>query len=159
MQSRRTGAVKVRPVYPRACGGTLSRVENRREPSTVYPRACGGTVDPYGRLGLSPRVRGNPCKVINRLCNKGLSPRVRGNLLAVRFRSKRIGSIPARAGEPQNDLGRSTGVYPRACGGTSTPARSCAVQGRSIPARAGEPSGLRIRVAQMRSIPARAGEP
>ena len=70
----------------------------------VYPRACGGTRDDatFDKTlrGLSPRVRGNPAP---------------GDLQLAR-----MGSIPARAGEPAQLLvcvlrGR---VYPRACGGT-----------------------------------------
>ena len=84
-----------------------------REPATprlpplrvsVYPRVCGGTlrVRPgnVGRVGLSPRVRGNrggsrPCPVS-------------------------MGSIPACAGEPRGRVIRDNPprVYPRVCGGT-----------------------------------------
>ena len=71
---------------------------------TVYPRGCGGTPPPrlpeHGRMGLSPRVRGNPF---------------------VRAASRRHrGSIPAGAGEPRCRRGRwrSPEVYPRGCGGT-----------------------------------------
>ena len=72
--------------------------------NAVYPRACGGTrcncVDAGGRVGLSPRVRGNR-----------------------QFSGLAIGlirSIPARAGEPGVGTGTpdTTKVYPRACGGT-----------------------------------------
>ena len=59
---------------------------------------CGGTG--YSRLGLSPRVRGNPERL---------------NLVADDPRS-----IPARAGEPlcRGRKQDARGVYPRACGGT-----------------------------------------
>ena len=71
----------------------------------VYPRACGGTY---------------VCADRRRLL-WGLSPRVRGNLISKRRQSAWIGSIPARAGEPLNRYWVKTesGVYPRACGGTS----------------------------------------
>ena len=70
----------------------------------VYPRVCGGTED--GELpqqevvGLSPRMRGNPC----------LIPLVLDN----------VRSIPAYAGEPLHHpvSGHGTEVYPRVCGGT-----------------------------------------
>ena len=112
-------------VYPRACGGTQAdstgassftglspRVRGNRkrvcppahclgsiparagEPparwsmsreTKVYPRACGGTSSGFSTFplleGLSPRVRGNP------------APRVVAGQV--------VGSIPARAGEPQ----------------------------------------------------------
>ena len=91
-------------VYPRACGGTVSKATlviqtsgpipaRAGEPSLplpafragrVYPRACGGTDDKGASLtwgwGLSPRVRGNP---------PAFSLDVGVNR-----------SIPARAGEP-----------------------------------------------------------
>ena len=172
-------------VYPRACGGTRSQhnlgfthsglsprvrgnqkytedeidllrsiparagepaaVAPRLQPSGVYPRACGGTEaideDHADVEGLSPRVRGNlnaPCRVF-----------------------RRLGSIPARAGEPyhENHSTLPRRVYPRACGGTRgressfrhrkglsprvrgnhSPGETGATSGGSIPARAGEP--------------------
>ena len=137
------------PVYPRACGGTCtpSRSQESSGP-TVYPRACGGTTTTAD---------------MNKM-GQGLSPRVRGNLirhLPVSTECSR--SIPARAGEPLQRLpaARRVQVYPRACGGTvfrfslvwSASGLSPRVRGnrtaiwhcqpaiRSIPARAGEPSG------------------
>jgi len=70
----------------------------------VYPRVCGGTAGRAGPLmtaqGLSPRVRGNPhgCAEWRALAR----------------------SIPACAGEPQNNAANPTDlkVYPRVCGGT-----------------------------------------
>ncbi len=176
-----------RGVYPRACGGTESksvaqstltglspRVRGNREQvnqvaaasrsiparagepgvcnhqarhTGVYPRACGGTSMSWTKMTSLA----------------GLSPRVRGNLRHRRDQHARVGSIPARAGEPFRAMSRllSRSVYPRACGGTreklfltqpwtglsprvrgnpdcdATPSRPS----RSIPARAGEPSG------------------
>ena len=74
-------------------------------PERVYPRACGGT---------SRTRSGMPA-------TKGLSPRVRGNLVDGSLTVTARGSIPARAGEPENSIGDfvTVGVYPRACGGTS----------------------------------------
>ena len=131
-------------VYPRACGGTESghieksvgpglspRVRGNRniralahdidgsiparagEPrysdivlghERVYPRACGGTITSDPEFGI----------------NSGLSPRVRGNLINKLACDLAIGSIPARAGEPQARCQHdwNLGVYPRACGGT-----------------------------------------
>ena len=131
----------------------------------VYPRACGGT---GGYKRRSRRVR-------------GLSPRVRGNPSATRQWMTGLRSIPARAGEPDEDGTRSfvSRVYPRACGGT------CAYRARFArpwvyPRACGGTSGLsllalarpglspRVRgnlVHQhplrlgIGSIPARAGEP
>ena len=70
----------------------------------VYPRACGGTrpthQDNNGKVGLSPRVRGNRAP-------DGLADGL-------------VGSIPARAGEPPRGSATCAqcAVYPRACGGT-----------------------------------------
>ena len=97
------------------------------------------------RIGLSPRVRGNP-----RIRQTGF--------LITR-------SIPACAGEPGAAVGRrwNGAVYPRVCGGTSVPSKcltsvvglSPRVRGnrhlsgrpawanRSIPACAGEPNRLK----------------
>ena len=94
----------------------------------------------------------------------GLSPRVRGNRPLRTMDGVVIGSIPACAGEPARSSARLVWhrVYPRVCGGTSNPIASASrntglsprVRGNqyrysiaqynagSIPACAGEPSGL-----------------
>ena len=136
---RRWGSIPARAGEPFQTPGTSAA-------HRVYPRACGGTEGSQGSpkvmAGLSPRVRGNPAL--------GSSSPGPGR------------SIPARAGEPSLcTLGSfPSRVYPRACGGTShsVMVRRCAaglsprvrgnlflgfqaaLQGRSIPARAGEPS-------------------
>ena len=114
-------------------------------PERVYPRACGGTAVrvpvPAVLPGLSPRVRGNPYIGIDN--------------------DPKMGSIPARAGEPMYSMASCSEVrvYPRACGGTGAV--------RLLPVA---PSGLSPRVRgnqgrlpaveqDSRSIPARAGEP
>ena len=114
----------------------------------VYPRVCGGTS--IMRI-TSPR-------------KSGLSPRVRGNPFVRYLRQYHSGSIPACAGEPfvRHTKIPCEWVYPRVCGGTD----SCgpyvlgldglsprvrgnlfgqfgaSVNGRSIPACAGEPHHL-----------------
>ena len=139
-------AGRCKRVYPRACGGTRMLAvarptpwglsprmrgnpergtrsqagygsipahagEPRREPphancDRVYPRACGGTANGlhvlYIERGLSPRMRGNPDQESHAAGGGG--------------------SIPAHAGEPSSPPRRmgTTGVYPRACGGTAT---------------------------------------
>ena len=92
----------------------------------------------------------------------GLSPRVRGNQGRPLCHLPRRGSIPARAGEPALSMVISSllEVYPRACGGTQfvagprqfahglsprvrgnrRPSSAAPCPGRSIPARAGEPT-------------------
>ena len=111
----------------------------------VYPRACGGTHDLARDLltfqGLSPRMRGNP--------EKGLE------------RARAIGSIPAHAGEPVQAFPgyREPGVYPRACGGTAAEAVDAArTQGLS-PRMRGNPWLTDVPADYGGSIPAHAGEP
>ena len=151
----------LRPVYPRACGGTTA-----------------GTIWPWPPGGLSPRVRGNRL-AISDVQQAGLSPRVRGNRM---FSGRTVArSIPARAGEPWCSLPPRCRrrVYPRACGGTgidddtnlpfmglsprvrgNRKAAHChQLRDGSIPARAGNLSYPSGGVFFYRSIPARAGEP
>ena len=130
-----------------ACAGEPQQDAALPHASRVYPRVCGGTISrSQGGLsarGLSPRVRGNPIKgwvdrqhersipacagepvyalllpsalqVYPRVCGGtqffavvghwsiGLSPRVRGNPLSDDFRRHTERSIPACAGEPLN---------------------------------------------------------
>ena len=114
-------------------------------PVEVYPRACGGTV-------------------ADRLTNEmqdGLSPRMRGNHRRPVGNRRAEGSIPAYAGEPaERPLdGKSHGVYPRACGGTSPPTlRPRRLRGLS-PRMRGNRGPARRPSAPRRSIPAHAGEP
>ena len=150
---------------------------------TVYPRACGGTCRSgrrwRRRYGLSPRVRGNPKSPNTAASTAGLSPRVRGNLRRDAPENAEPWSIPARAGEPPRRVGgghRST-VYPRACGGTvslgahDNPATGLSPrvrgnlflapttmsEGRSIPARAGEPMSVQVAPASCTVYPRACG--
>ena len=177
-----------------------------RKLDRVYPRACGGTpLDQpgrRGRLGLSPRVRGNRNHVDNepahirsiparagepgdlaspaptnrvypRACGGttcrgavlcagvGLSPRVRGNPAQHRGPPPLVRSIPARAGEPRPGSRRlrRPGVYPRACGGTRARLGEIIFfMGLSPRVRGNLPRPLR-HAGRVGSIPARAGEP
>ena len=172
-------------VYPRACGGTFCRGFCRASPPglsprvrgnlqvgevhqhrrrsiparageprptaavagrrRVYPRACGGTINragrPRGGEGLSPRVRGNPPTLIEAYGHGG--------------------SIPARAGEPQDDSQRrlQQRVYPRACGGTFLLCGHRSPQQGLSPRVRGNRAAPTSTGATSRSIPARAGEP
>ena len=93
--------------------------------------------------------------------SKGLSPRVRGNRLSGHAYLRWLWSIPARAGEPQENAAGKTrvGVYPRACGGTPIPlATELTAQGLSPRVR-GNLTLVTASVRPWRSIPARAGEP
>ena len=93
--------------------------------------------------------------------NRGLSPRVRGNRTHNINARLALGSIPARAGEPDwrgvNALWQR--VYPRACGGTqSTISDAGRISGLSPRVR-GNPLTAPRTAAGRGSIPARAGEP
>ena len=111
----------------------------------VYPRGCGGTKGESWPLrttrGLSPRVRGNPSRPLQR----GAGRR----------------SIPAGAGEPGTTKEHQSRcrVYPRGCGGTSL----IIVEGRGdhglSPRVRGNLAHHRRRQGGPRSIPAGAGEP
>ena len=143
-ESNLTTRPRKRGSIPARAGEPTER-QSQHLPWRVYPRACGGTrrllatCEDYG--GLSPRVRGNP------VCQgTGAS----GQL-----------SIPARAGEPNSRRypTKYSGVYPRACGGTTdadTPTQWLA--GLSPRVR-GNPERMAHYTEAERSIPARAGEP
>ena len=148
-----------------ACAGEPMTTSPGAGASGVYPRVCGGTVSKARTAsandGLSPRVRGNPRQrtaairrlrsipacageprrprlpaiqagVYPRVCGGtvndfaiarkvvGLSPRVRGNHALAYVANGNARSIPACAGEPSlSNLAYRVGrVYPRVCGGT-----------------------------------------
>ena len=193
-------------VYPRACGGTRS---SRRAPMStagLSPRLRGNPVPFAPSVPATrsiPAPAGEPalpvstcilCRVYPRACggtsgvpfmaarHAGLSPRLRGNHVLVVEQSGAVGSIPAPAGEPTPAATRTStaAVYPRACGGTSSPIvatlktaglsprlrgnqllrRRADGRGRSIPAPAGEPGAtMTMTMTPQRSIPAPAGEP
>ena len=111
----------------------------------VYPRGCGGT-RMYFPLVPSP---------------SGLSPRVRGNLGCLRIQIFCYGSIPAGAGEPISSffLILEMKVYPRGCGGTWE-VEPIAEEPRGLSPRVrGNPAPLALGEVYYRSIPAGAGEP
>ena len=128
-----------------ACAGEPRSFLWARPRSRVYPRVCGGT----GMLALATRT------------GDGLSPRVRGNRHRSRHGRQAPRSIPACAGEPSalTPCPRCGRVYPRVCGGTVVAHREVgAVVGLSPRVRGNLPAGLRGAVPP-RSIPACAGEP
>ena len=111
----------------------------------VYPRACGGT----------------DCTALPSLSRLGLSPRMRGNPVILPAQGLQHGSIPAHAGEPKRILVAPArfGVYPRACGGTVLGDGGNHADAGLSPRMRGNPPpalGHRDRVG---SIPAHAGEP
>ena len=117
----------------------------REDDIKVYPRACGGTSAEGGSagtlVGLSPRVRGNR--------NMNHPPMIPE------------GSIPARAGEPAsaNCPDARPTVYPRACGGTRHQLQKIYPPWGLSPRVRGNLIRDEPEVWQVRSIPARAGEP
>ena len=91
----------------------------------------------------------------------GLSPRVRGNLKDAVVALRRLGSIPACAGEPLRTIPSAcgAGVYPRVCGGTFTN-HTVGLRRRGLSPRVrGNPVSLSSSVTTTGSIPACAGEP
>ena len=117
----------------------------KRTTLQVYPRGCGGAL----LIGLL---------AVNII---GLSPRVRGSRRVSGQRRHAGRSIPAGAGEPDDDDRpfTSLAVYPRGCGGASVgiPIR-CRTLGLSPRVR-GSPSTACRRFDVAGSIPAGAGEP
>ena len=128
-----------------ACAGEPGAPPIPPRRRTVYPRVCGGTT----ALAAALRNRG------------GLSPRVRGNLLEKSDDLRRVGSIPACAGEPRwwGMQSRSLRVYPRVCGGTPRlPGRGRRRRGLSPRVR-GNRGQMLLPGVSTGSIPACAGEP
>ena len=129
-----------------ACAGEPSATTDCIPRSVaVYPRVCGGTRHVreriWSRVGLSPRVRGNPFHG-----HGGGSSR---------------GSIPACAGEPCciSARPRCAGVYPRVCGGTIPRAYVSSVGEGLSPRVRGNRHRLHRAGPRGGSIPACAGEP
>ena len=176
-----------------ARAGEPGESPRRTSRSAVHPRAGGGNrghpaISTHGRPWVHPRAGGGTVIMADiEPGGEGPSPRGRGNRALAPGRSRRQGSIPARAGEPQwakvgqalriwgpSPRGRgnrrpdhATGrvgprVHPRAGGGTSLHRLPAANGGGSIPALggAGEPSTSSFRlVVDAGPCPARAGEP
>ena len=117
------------PVYPRACGGTVTSRVAKVPVGGLSPRMRGNQVDvdPIGEtrgsipahagepsLGSSlpllrrvyPRACGGTASRIRGFCHlPGLSPRMRGNRRRVVVGHCCRGSIPAHAGEPIDGVG------------------------------------------------------
>ena len=128
-----------------ACAGEPLGGHSEQRPCRVYPRVCGGT-----SRGLEERHR-----------REGLSPRVRGNPPSLPCPNQHCGSIPACAGEPLDVdvVAFVERVYPRVCGGTTSPATTVRRGGGLSPrVRGNHEAACRAAVASG-SIPACAGEP
>ena len=142
------GPAGASPGQPRsipAPAGEPAAMPARHSSRTVYPRACGGTCT----------------SATNSARSCGLSPRLRGNRMPSASLIWSTGSIPAPAGEPSPRLfrGNRTGVYPRACGGTSTAPLPASVSIGLSPRLRGNLDEHVHLITWHRSIPAPAGEP
>ena len=172
-------------VYPRPCGGTLSSsipapsapglsppVRGNRD-SSLQLRGTAGSIparagEPtyFSEINSAWRVYPRPCGGTSNMGSPlyqtaGLSPPVRGNHVPMIPSHPRVGSIPARAGEPRATLKRNSNVrvYPRPCGGTDDIEISARPdEGLSPPVRGNRARHSRG-TATCGSIPARAGEP
>ena len=128
-----------------ACAGEPDNLQSHLATPEVYPRVCGGT----------------PVLTCVTVSMRGLSPRVRGNLHSRRRQASPRGSIPACAGEPLISRGRiqAAKVYPRVCGGTLRPRRKNTVHDGLSPRVRGNRGSERAYLHRTGSIPACAGEP
>ena len=137
----------MRRVYPRSRGGTRnglvsSDLHGGLSPLARGNRACeqprplrAGSIparagEPsanragFGVVRVYPRSRGGTAySKTSELIGAGLSPLARGNLDKIVRRLLSLGSIPARAGEPERMARNSARmrVYPRSRGGTKSP--------------------------------------
>ena len=143
------------PPVPVANGGTGGPIPARAgepasahwgsPPEGAYPRSRGGT-----RHGVGRNWR-----------QRGLSPLARGNLPNAARRTGRSGPIPARAGEPDDQLQclPADGAYPRSRGGTCRMQRAAQVDQGLSPLARGNPTTNSNAFLLTGPIPARAGEP
>ena len=172
-------------VYPRERGGTAQGGSGRLGAAGLSPRTRGNRpvlprpATPVGSIPANagepraaarsrrarrvyPRERGGTDALTNFVATgEGLSPRTRGNLRDAPVARRRIGSIPANAGEPiTTERGRcGSEVYPRERGGTAL-AAIVRQQARGLsPRTRGNPARGYAVVLRCGSIPANAGEP
>ena len=172
-------------VYPRVCGGAAYENNSTARAEGLSPRvrgsrptrhesalgrgsipACAGEpaqcrTRPGGH-GVYPRVCGGACLIVVGMAQwMGLSPRVRGSLMAFALLFGIIGSIPACAGEPncKTRVSLKIWVYPRVCGGASTPQWLAGSDTGLSPRVRGSLENIPRRPALRGSIPACAGEP
>ena len=127
-----------------ACAGEAPGRAGRRNGQGVYPRVCGGSVTRpvvhIAQEGLSPRVRGKPKRILTNLQNPGSIPACAGEAVRCRVPSglwrvypRVCGGSPVRV----EDHGLIQGLSPRVRG--KRPGfRICVAGYRSIPACAGE---------------------
>ena len=135
-----------------------------RSRRTVYPRVGGGTWparDTPGQGRVYPRVGGgNAMAYSTLLYGSGLSPRGRGKLVTHWTAQRDSGSIPAWAGETDDNLPHppTPAVYPRVGGGNRADKHRVKQGGGLSPRGRGKPGRWQSRCHTLRSIPAWAGE-
>ena len=129
-----------------------------------YPRACGETLarpaSPGRRVGLSPRLRGNPCLPGAQRHQIGTIPAPAGKPTWPRPRTPSAGDYPRACGETMNTilhLSRQAGLSPR-LRGNPAPGRRRAIRRGTIPAPAGKPGERRPPVSIWRDYPRACGE-
>ena len=182
--STRLSAPAGYPVYPRVCGGSARRsgrllayhglsprvrgkhmvADCRCRPGRSIP-ACAGEARGVSSASANLRVYPRVCGGSRRMCRtkasmNGLSPRVRGKLPRKSLGQRRMGSIPACAGEASWGCARASAsrVYPRVCGGSSRSSSTAASAAGLSPRVRGKPPPAGYRQPDQRSIPACAGE-
>ena len=149
---------------PRARGNPAARTRNR-PPLGPIPACAGEPARRAALIGLTrayPRVRGGTTLTLADFLGPGdLSPRARGNHRASLDDMRRIGPIPACAGEPgrPGGTGRHRWAYPRVRGGTDYLAAMRPPDRGLSPRARGNPLAEPLRDGAVRPIPACAGEP
>ena len=152
-------------VYPRAGGGTIRAGFRAFCPVGSIPAQAGEPwIPPPGRIPamVYPRAGGGTSALLSGSSSAlGLSPRRRGNLDDHPPIGRRLGSIPAQAGEPPTSVAQQATikVYPRAGGGTAQLAGHSRGGSGLSPRRRGNLAGRVFVHPDLRSIPAQAGEP
>ena len=145
--------------------GNLQIPSHHQRLARSIPAWAGEPFVPAGRYLLYrvyPRVGGGTFRKLAHLIpGDGLSPRGRGNQPGDSSRSKAGGSIPAWAGEPRSNEGRtqSESVYPRVGGGTPAPLPIPPIGTGLSPRGRGNPGEWVGASVDPGSIPAWAGEP
>ncbi len=152
-------------VYPRPRGGAQGETAMSYPTLGLSPPARGSRQPfpvSHSPTRVYPRPRGGARLTVQAEdLAAGLSPPARGSLLFGSLAPTARGSIPARAGEPhcRSPVGSQRRVYPRPRGGAPRTPVGCALcWGLSPPAR-GSPDHPYPITSGGRSIPARAGEP
>ena len=128
-----------------ACAGEPSTAQTSRSFARDHPRVCGGAVRSARAVAMS----------------LGPSPRVRGSLALNLTRQASVGTIPACAGEPKEDVldALAQRDHPRVCGGAPTEFWTLSSSEGPSPRVRGSHATRRRWIGDHGTIPACAGEP